>query len=97
MRVDRYRVLEMTMPFVNSVFARSFINKEVRVVGEVIDLEPERATLRTSDGGNIAVKTRSGPRHYSKFVECMGRWTGAGVLEEYSHINYSDNFGTFIV
>lgn len=87
----------MTTPFVNSVLARSFINKDVRIVGEVIDFESERATLRTSDGGKIAVKTRSGPMHYSKIVECTGRWTGAGVLEEHSHIDYSESFGMFVM
>jgi hypothetical protein len=67
-------------PRVNGSMLESLTGKSVLLMGEVMNLGNNIATLTTSDGVQVTVNLPPGDPPSSKYVQVLGRVAGAGMV-----------------
>ncbi|KAL6607291.1 replication factor A protein 3 [Neocallimastix californiae] len=85
---------DVVIPRINSSMFREYINKNVRVVGQVLSNQGDSVILKTSDQGNVKVSINHyGNAYNSRFVEVIGQITGEDSITETAEaIGLGDNF-----
>lgn len=81
------------IPRVNGEILHQFVSRKVRLVGKVDRMANGEVYMKTSDGHDVVVQT-SGPSPRASFVEFEGTVTGARSMQEESHSDWGEDFGT---
>ncbi len=80
-------------PRVNFELLQRFIERRVRLVGHVENLQNNVLQLTTVDNGTVNVLIKPGLGFDSPFVEVEGIVESPNTLRELDHTNFGSNFG----
>ncbi|KAG9296545.1 hypothetical protein G9A89_015137 [Geosiphon pyriformis] len=70
----------------------SYLGSAVRCVGRVVGVANDKVKLEMCDGGEMVVKTTHPENYRSTFVEVTGRLQRDNSLQEYTMIQFNEDF-----
>ncbi|CAG8521286.1 73_t:CDS:2 [Ambispora leptoticha] len=91
-RPSRSYTSQETVPPISYATMNTYLGSTVRVVGRVLGVESGTAKLQMCDGGELVVKITNPQYYQCTFVEVTGRLNRDNTLQEYTVIQFNDEF-----
>ncbi|CAG8576085.1 12338_t:CDS:2 [Ambispora gerdemannii] len=89
---SRLYTSQETVPPISYATMNTYLGSTVRVVGRVLEVESGTAKLQMCDGGELVIKIINPQYYQCKFVEVTGRLNRDNTLQEYTAIQFNDDF-----
>ena len=80
-------------PRVNFELLQRYIERKVRLIGQVENLQNNMLKIKAADGGHVNVLVKPGAGFDSPYVEVEGIVESPNTIRELDHTNIGSTFG----